>query len=168
MDNMISNRASDISGDKVICILGPPACGKSTVAKKFENSINIGALLRKSTDPIIIANLASGNYIDPERIMPLLKNGEMILDGFPRDRKQLQYLKALFSHIYYIELICSMDVCIARSIKRNRSDDNVIEQRLNKHNLECVFYEELQTFKIDASVGIEQVYESVKDYIFKL
>ena len=88
----------------IICLLGPPCSGKSTIVTKLQKenvqcTIPVGDILRNSSDPIIQQILASDNYVSAaECILPIIKSNlhttkeslkPLILDGFPRNEKQL-------------------------------------------------------------------------------
>ena len=91
----------------------------------------------------------------------------MILDGYPRDLKQLEYLEeAVSRNTIYIELLCSDKLCVQRAAKRRRCDDSTIQQRLKKHASESKFYQYMDTIKIDVSAKTDtDVYEAVKSII---
>ena len=86
----------------IICLLGPPGSGKSTIATKLQKenglcTISVGDILRNSSDPIIQQILASGNYVSAaEFILPIIKSNlhtkkeslkPLIVDGFPQNEK---------------------------------------------------------------------------------
>ena len=160
---------------KIICIIGKPCSGKSTVSKKLLhlgwNVINVGERLRSSKNLDVQRNLANGTYIDPDTIMSIIghdfRNKTVILDGYPRDLKQLEYLEeAVSRNTIYIELLCSDKVCVQRAAKRRRCDDSTIKQRLKKHALESTFYQHMDIIKVDANTKTDDdVYESVKSII---
>ena len=63
----------------IICLLGPPCSGKSTIAEMlFKDGfhvISIGDILRNSTNPIIQETLARGDYVSAaEFIIPVIKS----------------------------------------------------------------------------------------------
>ena len=159
----------------IICIIGKPCSGKSTLSKKlFQlgwNVINVGGRLRSSNDINIQQNLKNGVYIDPDTIMSLIsqtfRSKRVILDGYPRDLKQLEYLKkAVSQNTIFIELLCLDTVCLQRAAKRRRSDDSMIQQRLEKHALESEFLQHINTIKVDVSAKTDiVVYEIIKSII---
>ena len=122
----------------IICLLGPPCSGKSTIIKKMQKEyefhvISIGDVLRNSTDPIIKESLAKGNYISAaEFILPIIKSKlqiekeslkPLILDGFPRSENQLYDYRKEFdttNNTYYIHFQCSDNTCISRASLRKR------------------------------------------------
>mgnify|MGYP001793856972 CR=1 FL=1 len=156
----------------VVCIIGKPCSGKSTVSKKLLelgwNVINVGEKLRSSNNLDIQRDLRNGNYIDPNTIMSIighdLQNKMVILDGYPRDLKQLEYLKrAVSRNTIFIEFLCSDTVCLQRAAKRCRSDDSMIQQRLEKHALESKFLQYMDTIKVDVDAKTDNdVYEAVR------
>ena len=60
----------------VICVIGPPCSGKSTLTNKLKvddvTVINVGNILRNSTDLNVLQKLTDGNYIEPKTIMHLI------------------------------------------------------------------------------------------------
>ena len=156
----------------VVCIIGKPCSGKSTTSKKLLrlgwNVINVGERLRSSNNLEIQRDLENGAYIDPDTIMSIIghefQKQKVILDGYPRDLKQLEYLKEVASrNTIFIELLCSDTVCLQRAAKRRRSDDSNIQQRLEKHASESKFLQYMDTIKIDVSAKTDtDVYEAVK------
>ena len=56
----------------IICLLGPPCSGKSTIAKILKSEfrvVNVGEILRNSTNPIIKDTLARGDYVSAEQFI---------------------------------------------------------------------------------------------------
>ena len=164
----------------IICILGPPCSGKSTIIKKIQKDyefhvISIGDVLRNSTDPIIKESLAKGNYISAaEFILPIIKNKlqnkkeslkPLILDGFPRSENQLYDYRKEFdttNNTYYIHLQCSDNICISRASLRNRSDDSKIHERLEKHHRETLLLlHQINVVSVNANVDIKAVHTDV-------
>ena len=141
----------------IVCIISKPCSGKSTLSKKLSqlgwNVINVGERLRRSNNLDIQKDLKNGNYIDPYTIMTIIghdfRSKTVILDGYQRDLKQLEYLKEAVSRNIFIELLCSDIVCLQRAAKRCRSDDSMILQRLKKHALEFEFFRNINTIKVD-------------------
>ena len=159
----------------VVCIIGKPCSGKSTVSKKLLelgwNVINVGERLRNSNNLNIQRDLKIGNYIEPDTIMSIIshdsRNKTVILDGYPRDLKQLEYLKGAVSrNTIFIEFLCSDTVCQQRAAKRRRSDDSMIQRRLKKHASESKFFQFMDTIKVDVSAKTDtDIYEAVKSII---
>ena len=164
----------------IICLLGPPCSGKSTIIKKMQKEyefhvISIGDVLRNSTDPIIKESLAKGNYISAaEFILPIIKSKlqiekeslkPLILDGFPRSEKQLYDYRKEFGTInntYYIHLQCSDNICISRASLRNRSDDSKIHERLEKHHRETLLLlHQINVDSVNANADIVEVHTDV-------
>ena len=164
----------------IICLLGPPCSGKSTIIKKIQKDyefhvISIGDVLRNSTDPIIKESLAKGNYISAaEFILPIIKSKlqiekeslkPLILDGFPRSENQLYDYRKEFdttNNTYYIHLQCSDNICISRASLRNRSDDSKIHERLEKHHRETLLLlHQINVDSVNANADIEEVHTDV-------
>ena len=164
----------------IICLLGSPSSGKSTIIKKIQKDyefhvISIEDVLRNSTDPIIKESLAKGNYISAaEFILPIIKTKlqnkkeslkPLILDGFPRSENQLYDYRKEFdttNNTYYIHLQCSDNICISRASLRNRSDDSKIHERLEKHHRETLLLlHQINADSVNANADIEEVHTDV-------
>ena len=164
----------------IICLLGSPSSGKSTIIKKIQKDyefhvISIEDVLRNSTDPIIKESLAKGNYISAaEFILPIIKTKlqnkkeslkPLILDGFPRSENQLYDYRKEFdttNNTYYIHLQCSDNICISRASLRNRSDDSKIHERLEKHHPETLLLlHQINVDSVNANADIEEVHTDV-------
>ena len=166
----------------IICLLGLSCSGKSTIATKLQKEnglcvIPVGDILRNSSDSIIQQTLASDNYVSAATlILPIIKSNlhaktkslkPLILDGFPRDEKQLYDYRSEFgmtNNTYYIHLQCPDNICIIRANKRNRSDDYKIRERLKKHRYEALLLPQLHQINVagvNANMNIEEVHADV-------
>ena len=168
----------------IICLLGPPCSGKSTIAKILKSEfrvVNVGEILRNSTNPIIKDTLARGDYVSAEQfILPIIKSKleeepfePLILDGFPRDQIQLKEYEEEFHAAvvttYYIHLHCPDHVCISRASIRNRHDDLAIHGRLSKHHQESLSHQQQGKINV-AHVNtnreeIEEIYDDIMHLI---
>lgn len=134
----------------MILFFGPPGSGKSVQGQLLVDRngwkwISTGELFRKSTDPEVLARLASGELIDDAMTNKVLAEalGEMtdsthiVLDGYPRNTYQAQWLMDyLAEHGRQISAIVVFEVPEAELIKRlagrGRDEDKleVIKRRL--------------------------------------
>lgn len=117
-----------------IFLLGPPACGKGTQSAKLANATSIknwsvGDLLRERAlhDPEMKEMLASGKLVPAEHVnkivATLLENSDnksAIIDGYPRDLQQADFLFEKFLHLKpkFILLELNHDVLMNRVIGR--------------------------------------------------
>lgn len=127
----------------MIILLGPPGCGKGTIATVLKTKykyihLSTGELIRSMLDENedLRKLIKQGKFISDEKINELvekylstLSNEEkeiLILDGYPRTEKQAIFLKKLekIEHVILIDI--PEKVCIDRISNRNegREDDN--------------------------------------------
>ena len=165
----------------IICLLGPPCSGKSTIAERlFKDGfhvISVGDILQNSKNPVIRETLARGDYVSAaEFIIPVIRSKLqepleiLILDGFPRSDVQLRdYRKesGAVYNTYYIHLYCPNNVCISRASVRTRSDDSKIRERLEKHNRESLFLPQLHQVNV-TSVNADREIDDVHTDICRL
>jgi len=89
----------------MILFFGPPGSGKSVqgqllVERNGWRWVSTGDLFRKSTDPDILARLATGELIDDELTNKVLgetldsmqEGSHIVLDGYPRNTDQAAWL----------------------------------------------------------------------------
>lgn len=139
-----------------LILLGPPGSGKGTQAQRLANlyqipHISTGDLLREA-----VANetelgkkakeyMDSGNLVPDETILGMVRDrldqpdakAGWILDGFPRNVAQAQFLDNLLEEISQesdrsINLQVPDDIVVSRMLGRGRADDNedTIRRRL--------------------------------------
>jgi adenylate kinase len=134
----------------MVLFFGPPGSGKSVqgqllVARNGWSWLSTGELFRKSTDPKVLAHLASGELIDNEMTNKVLHEAlrgmqntrHIVLDGYPRNTEQAKWLvEQLPNHKRSVEAIVVFDVSHEELTKRlsgrGRDEDNleVIKRRL--------------------------------------
>lgn len=135
----------------IIILLGKPCSGKGTISKNIKNiyafkHISTGDILREhgllSSDGKLVSDELVCSLIGED----ILKNNNIILDGFPRTMVQYNFLLDFLSKNNlkvdkYIYIDISDDVVYQRMIKRkseeNRLDDNDIslKTRLSEFNI---------------------------------
>jgi adenylate kinase len=131
----------------ILCILGAPGAGKSTLASKLSTRfgfkhISAGDVARRlaETDEEVKAELADGRLAPRDKmnaemariIDESVKNEtNIILDGFPRYRAQLDLLGGVDA--LYIMLSISEEAATERLLKRARSDDKMSQIAQRHH-----------------------------------
>lgn len=169
----------------MILIMGSPGAGKSTQARRLQSDgytwISTGQLLRdraegKYKDMVERGELVPASYVQKmviDEIERLGDQGELILDGFPRDFHESRWLYedygANIKALLALEL--DEDVAVNRLAKRGREDDTpeVVRDRFRVYHNETeeivdYFAERgVAILKIDASGTENQVYDSIKE-----
>ena len=183
-----------------LILLGPPGSGKGTQASLLGKKYNIphlstGDILRsKLNDKDALAMklseiMSSGNLVPDSILNPIVtekllsedcKNG-FILDGFPRNKSQSDFLLE-FLEIKQIELNLIVNFTantdtiknriLERSKTENRSDDNIkaIETRLEKYFTETqpladIFKDKFKGkfFEINAMQEISKIHYEIEN-----
>eukprot|EP00914_Ancora_sagittata_P029166 GHVO01057659.1.p1 GENE.GHVO01057659.1~~GHVO01057659.1.p1 ORF type:complete len:213 (+),score=33.07 GHVO01057659.1:90-728(+) len=183
----------------VIFCLGGPGSGKGTqcerVADKFKfYHISAGDCLREEMSQadseygeLIDQYIKDGKIVPVEITCQLLKKkmvsigwdgGKFIIDGFPRNRNNLDGWNRVMGESVHVPFIlffdCEDDVMIKRLTKRSehsgRTDDNIdtIKRRLQTYSGETMpiiqaFESEGRCRRIDASHTIDGVWSHVAD-----
>lgn len=124
---------------KSIILIGPPCVGKSTIGRKLEDVLGIeykssGDIARsmgKETQKLIDnGNLAPEDEMRKQILKIISGNAPFILDGFPRNIDQFEFLKQNTEHeLIFVVLKASSLILKNRSIVRNRSDDKSFNDR---------------------------------------
>lgn len=172
-----------------IIFLGIQGSGKSTQAKILSEKLNLpyiemGQLLRDRLIEVSVEAehikeaLETGNLV-PDQITintlkiriskPQFKNG-FVLDGYPRNKIQLQSLPGKFDKVFYIKL--SKEEAVKRLRLRSREDDKpeVINRRV------ALFFDQTQPIidffkksgiltEIDGRPSIEDVSRVIETHI---
>ena len=140
----------------MIIFFGPAGAGKSVqgqllAARNDWRWLSAGQLLRDSHDIELIKHMQTGQLVDSESVNRLIGDaiarssdiGRLILDGFPREMSQAQWLIENKSHHGRdIKLIIVLEVPKSELIKRlevrGRVDDtpDAIDQRLKIYRTE--------------------------------
>lgn len=190
----------------VIFVLGGPGAGKGTQCEKITNTygythLSAGDLLRQerasgSKESDIIENfIRQGKIVPVEITIALLekamvnttetnpKNRGFLIDGFPRNRNNLDGWnekmegKAVIEGVLFFE--ASDEVCVERCLSRGqsggRSDDNIdtLNKRLKTyHESTMPILEHFKTQKIlhriDATPGPDEVFSAVQKAFGKI
>lgn len=175
----------------MILFFGPPGSGKSVqgellVKRNGWNWLSTGQLFRESSDPEVLQRLAQGELIDDQLTNKVLDEAlkkaddqtRVVLDGYPRNRKQAEWLdEHLPKHGREIAAIVVFEVSkeelIRRLAGRGRAEDSldVIEKRLNIYfdNTKPVldFYEKqgVPVLRIDGHGDVNEVHERIQKAI---
>jgi adenylate kinase len=172
----------------VILFFGPPGSGKSVqgqllVKRNKWQWISTGDLFRRSTDTEVLRRLASGELVNDKLTNETLSNTlnsisyeiEVILDGYPRNIKQAQWLITYAQdHKRKVDCVILFDVpreeLIKRLTKRARSEDSIeiISHRLdiyeNKTHPVIDFYRNhnVPIMVIDGFGSIPNIHERIQ------
>lgn len=175
-----------------LIILGPPGSGKGTqsklIAKKYHlRNISIGNVLRKEVKKKTKLGLKLKPYIERGDLAPdplvykivkeYIKEGNFILDGFPRHMRQVKILKENINGVLYLD--CKKDVIVKRLSKRrgikHRKDDEkeTIEYRWlvykNKSLPVINYYKKKKLLiKINGNPGVKPVFSEINKKLKKL
>lgn len=171
----------------MIILFGKPGAGKGTQAERLvqeEHYVLVGAgeLLRAEAqhNQALAAAMNAGQLVGKDYLFPLITkqlerygHKRIILDGFPRDRAQAQWLKSQLEinppeRIDLIILEISDDEVRDRLAKRGRADDTpeAIAARLKIYEHDVTQAIELlgeaaDVHYIDGGGSVDEVYERV-------
>jgi len=140
----------------MIVFFGPAGAGKSVqgqilAARMGWRWLSAGQLLRDTRDPEIQSSLVSGKLVAHEKIVEIMNEAikkasnidQLILDGFPRQLEQAQWLvETQPEHGRAIGLVVVLEVpreeLLKRLALRGRTDDEpeAIDERLNIYRQE--------------------------------
>lgn len=135
----------------MIIFFGPPGAGKSVQGQilAIRNGwrwLSTGQLLRDTQDPAIVAMMQTGQLVDSETVNKIVSGAleesksleHVILDGFPRQLSQAQWLVDYKTdHGHEISLVVFLtlprDEIVKRLALRGRTDDTTesIDERLD-------------------------------------
>jgi adenylate kinase len=171
----------------MILLLGPPGSGKSVqgqllVKRNNWKLLSTGDLFRRAKDPEILKHLAGGELVDDtltnsvvhDAMAEITKDVEIVLDGYPRNIGQAQWLIANATYQRRIESVIILDVpdqeLTKRLTNRGREEDSleIMKHRLAIYNHKTSpvidFYREHNTpiMVVDGVGTIEEVHERVQ------
>lgn len=171
-----------------LIFLGPPGAGKGTQAQQVADlagipHISTGEILRDAITEKTDLGLKAQSYVDKGELVPddlildLIKDrlshedaqSGWILDGFPRNVSQAQFLDKLLAQLnqqadYAVNFTVTDQVLIERMLARGRKDDNeeTITRRLQVYREQTApvlhYYEERNELQsIDGDRSVEEV-----------
>lgn len=168
-----------------LVIIGIQGSGKGTqaklIAKKFKlKRIAVGELARKeirkkSKVGKTLAKYMNKGLLAPNRIVNKLvientPKNNFIIDGFPRDKRQLKAIKKI--HIEKVILLTLPKKEVYKRIKlrkklENRADDETkaLETRLKifyKHSPKIIKHFKNKLIKINGNQSVKKVFEDIK------
>ena len=193
-NSIINNKA------KVIFIIGGPGSGKGTecmkIKEKFNyNHMSTGEILRNIVKNKEVndwqeleSDMKEGKLISSEKLISFIKlgiisskNKKILLDGFPRNKENINEWNKQMKDIADVVAIFYFEVpeilMKKRLLGRNegRIDDNeeTIIKRINNFNIETKpvidFYEkEGKLIKIDASKNVDEVFNEINNKFIEM
>lgn len=176
-----------------LIFLGPPGAGKGTQAQILAEDckiphISTGEILRKAISEKTALGIKAQGFVDRgelvpdnlildlirERLQQLDAANGWILDGFPRNVSQAEFLGTLLAELeqscdFAINLEVSDDVLMDRLLGRGRKDDNrsTIARRLEVYHEQTApvihFYKSQDALKsVDGDRPMDEVTEALK------
>ncbi len=172
----------------MILFFGPPGSGKSVqgqllVERNGWKWLSTGQMFRESTDPEVLARMATGELINDDMTNRVLDtalhtvkdSAHVVLDGYPRNVGQAQWLlDHLPNHGREIAAVIVFQVpeeeLVMRLSGRGRSEDSVdvIKRRLEIYEEQTHpildFYEahNLHIIKVDGQGDINDIHEKIQ------
>ncbi len=179
-----------------LIFLGPPGAGKGTQAKQLSKScevphISTGDILRAAVKAKTELGQKAEDYMNAGELVPddLILNlirerlnqadtaKGWLLDGFPRNVEQAEFLNNLLGEIeqscdFVINLEVPDDVLVERMLERGRVDDKeeVIRNRLEVYREQTepliAFYEGQQLLRsVNGAQAMQQVTEALQEIV---
>lgn len=179
-----------VSGDIImILFFGPPGAGKSVQGQVLSARhdwrwLSVGQLLRDTHDAELLKEMQTGRLIDSELVNGIIKDAlkrsrdieHLILDGFPRQLEQAQWLvQSQPEHERSISLVVSLEVPISELMRRlklrGRLDDteDSIQERMHVYRNEIypilTFLNEqkIPITHIDGTGTVGQVHDRIEE-----
>jgi adenylate kinase len=179
-----------------LIFLGPPGAGKGTQAKILSDSckvphISTGDILRAAVKAKTELGqkaegfMSAGELVPDDLILDLIKErlgqadtqGGWLLDGFPRNVEQAEFLAQLLENISQscdgvINLEVPDEVLVSRMLERGRSDDTeaVIRNRLEVYRAQTepliAFYEARSLLRsVDGNQSLSDVTSKLQSIV---
>lgn len=137
----------------MVVVLGMAGSGKSTLCKALEQTenfrwVSMSDMLRRHATPKILDDIAHGEIVSSDALLPILKKEvrvlvggpEVLIDGCPRTIDQAQAFVQDSSLItrYVAHLQIDEEVAIVRLLERKRFDDtpDAIRRRVDEYYAE--------------------------------
>jgi adenylate kinase len=175
-----------------LIILGPPGSGKGTqsklISKKYHlRNISIGNVLRREVKKKTKLGLKIKHYIEGGDLAPdfivykiirsYLKEGNFILDGFPRHFNQVKLIKEKINAVIFLD--CKKEEILKRlkrrkGIKHRKDDDEEITEYrwlvYKKKTTPVINYYRKKgiLIKIDGNPKINTVFKDIKEKLSEL
>jgi adenylate kinase len=173
----------------MIVFFGPAGAGKSVqgqllAARNGWRWLSAGQLLRDTRDPELFAQMQTGGLVKPEKVNELMGEAlaragnvdRVILDGFPRELAQAEWLVESKSHHGRdIDLVIVLEVPRSELLKRlelrGRVDDTpeIIDERLKIYRTEMypiltyLTEQGVNITHIDGTGTVGQVHDRIMD-----
>lgn len=126
-----------------LLIFGPPGCGKGTLSsfitkKSHLTHISVGEMIREhikahdkigqEAEELVSHGKLISDKITNEMVKKRLSqddaNHSFLLDGYPRDVEQAEFLTSITQITGVIEMTLTDEMILNRLLKRGRADDN--------------------------------------------
>ncbi len=185
-----------MGNEKKIIFLGPPGAGKGTQAQKIATILDVphistGEILRNAIQAKTELGIKAESYMAKGELVPdslirdliearLQKDDTQkgwILDGFPRNLEQAEFLAGLLQKLnqscdYVLYLEVEEDVLVNRMLARGREDDNetTIRNRFKVYREQTApvinFYQEQNLlYPVNGAQPIEDVTKSLEQIV---
>lgn len=165
-----------------ILFLGAPGTGKSTQGQLLAEKLgwrwlSSGAVLRGLGKEEVDQKLKTGELFDDQQVAKLVlpeieRESDLILDGFPRTRSQVELLKKSGKQLdLVIEIMVPEAELVKRILSRGRAEDNaaVIERRLEIYRktrdkmVEALEEQGVQIETVDGEGSIEAIEQKIEE-----
>lgn len=176
----------------MVIIMGLPGAGKTVQSQMIQDKLGFhwlstGQMLRESEDPDVLAVQATGALVNDELVTRIVRDRlkkeghdrEFLLDGFPRNTAQAEWLVGHAGDINkHVKLVLFMDVdediANKRLGGRGRKDDNqaALAKRHEEQKKLAPMLDYLKKIGtpvevIDANRTVEEIFTSVEQAISK-
>lgn len=161
----------------VLILIGPPASGKSTQARLLEKKFGMPVIadeqLREEARKGEADMLEGMNLALKRRLAGLNPQRGFILDGYPENRKQAEFLAGLVREFVLpqplvVQIDVSDEVARQRAIKQ-KTDMKLFEARLREYQQELatarMSYPQADIWTINGDRSPQQVQETIRSLI---